>query len=110
MAGRTFSNDAVNRIRQTVRTVEGMQTVPEAARGNFTPLQFDYGTIGKTDAAHNKGASGTISVYSGTSASSLTDTGDNITAYNRFGSIAAGKWVFVWTMPWGFEITAAECT
>jgi hypothetical protein len=49
-------------------------------------------------------------VYSGASSSSLTDTGDNITAYNRFGTIAANRWVFVWTMPWGFEITAAECT
>jgi hypothetical protein len=109
MAGKTFNSDAVERIRQTVRTVEGQQSVPMGQRANTTPIQFDYGTIGKTDAAHNKGASGTISVYSGTSASSLTDTGDNITAYNRFGNISSGKWVFVWTMPWGFEITAAEC-
>ena len=109
MAGYTFSGDAVTRIRQTVRTVEGMQSVPQASRANTTPLQFDYAQIGKTDAAHNKGASGTISIYSGSASSSLTDTGDNVTAYNRFGNIASGKWVFVWTLPWGFEITAAEC-
>jgi hypothetical protein len=65
--------------------------------------------IGKTDAALNKGASGTISIYSGTDPAALTDTGDNITAYNRFGNIASGKWVAVWTMPWGFECKAAEC-
>lgn len=107
---RQFNADAVGRIRETVRTVEGWQSVPQTQRSNTTPLQFDYALIGKTDAAHNKGASGTISIYSGASASSLSDTGDNVTAYNRFGSIAANRWVFVWTMPWGFEITAAECT
>ena len=109
MAGYTFSGDAVTRIRQTVRTVEGMPSVPQASRVNSTPLQWDYAQIGKTDAAHNKGASGTISIYSGTSASGLTDTTENVTAYNRFGNIASGKWVFVWTLPWGYEITAAEC-
>ena len=106
---RQFNADAVGRIRATVRTVEGWQSVPQAQRANTTPLQFDYAQIGKTDSAHNKGASGTISIYSGTASSSLTDTGDNVTAYNRFGNIASGKWVFVWTLPWGFEITAAEC-
>lgn len=107
---RQFNADAVGRIRDTVRTVEGWQSVPQAQRANTTPLQFDYMTIGKTDTAIAKGSSGTISVYSGTSGSSLTDTGDNITARNRFGSIASGKWVACWTMPWGFEIIAAECT
>ena len=109
MAGATFNANAVERIRQTVRTVEGMQSVPQAARANTTPLQFDYALVGKTDAAHNKGANGTISIYSGTDPASLTDTTENVTAYNRFGNIASGKWVFVWTMPWGFEVTAAEC-
>jgi len=109
MAGATFNANAVERIRQTVRTVEGMQSVPQAQRANTTPMQFDYALIGKTDAGHTKGTNGTISIYSGTSATGLTDTGDNITAYNRFGNISAGKWVFVWTMPWGFEVTAAEC-
>jgi hypothetical protein len=106
---RQFNADAVGRIRDTVRTVEGWQSVPQAQRANTTPLQFDYAQIGKTDAAHNKGANGTISIYSGTDPTSLTDTTDNVTAYNRFGNIASGKWVLVWTMPWGFEITAAEC-
>lgn len=109
MAGYTFSGDAVTRIRQTVRTVEGMPSVPQASRVNSTPLQWDYAQIGKTDAAHVKGENGTISIYSGTAADSLTDTGENVTAYNRFGNIASDKFVFVWTMPWGYEITAAEC-
>jgi hypothetical protein len=110
MAGYTFSGDAVERIRQTVRTVEGQQEMPQTSRANSIAMQFDYALIGKTDAALAKGTSGTISVYSGASSSSLTDTGDNITAYNRFGAIAANRFVFVWTLPWGFEVTAAECT
>ena len=51
MAGYTFSGDAVTRIRQTVRTVEGAQSVPQASRVNSTPLQWDYAQIGKTDDA-----------------------------------------------------------
>ena len=109
MAGYTFSGDAVQRIRATVRTVEGRQELPQTSRANSLGLQFDYMLIGKTDAAINKGASGTISVYSGTSSSGLTDTGDNITAYNRFGNVSSGKWVACWTMPWGFELVSAEC-
>ena len=110
MAGYTFSGDAVERIRQTVRAVEGQQELPQTSRANSIALQFDYAQIGKTDASLAKGTSGTISVYSGASSSSLTDTGENITAYNRFGAIAANRFVFVWTLPWGFEVTAAECT
>jgi hypothetical protein len=109
MAGYTFSGDAVQRIRATVRHVEGQQELPQASRANSIALQFDYALIGKTDAALNKGASGTISIYSGTDPAALTDTGENVTAYNRFGNIASGKWVAVWTMPWGFECKAAEC-
>ena len=109
MAGNTFSNDAVQRIRRTVRTVEGQQELPQTSRANTAVHQFDYMIIGKTDAAINKGASGTVSVYSGSASSSLTDTGENITAYNRFGNVASGKMVACWTMPWGFELVSAEC-
>ena len=109
MAGYTFSGDAVQRIRATVRHVEGQQELPQTSRANSLAMQFDYALIGKTDAALNKGASGTISIYSGTDPAALTDTGENITAYNRFGNIASGKYVIVWTMPWGFECQAAEC-
>lgn len=64
--------------------------------------------LGKTDASHAKGASGTISIYAGTPGSE-TDTTINITAFNKFADIASGKWV--WAMPYGVNwyITAAEC-
>jgi hypothetical protein len=109
MAGYTFSGDAVQRIRATVRHVEGQQELPQTSRANSLALQFDYMLIGKTDTAVTKGNSGTISIYSGTSANALADTGENVTAYNRFANVSSGKWVAVWTMPWGFEFVAAEC-
>ena len=108
MAGYTFSGDAVTRIRQTVRTVEGMPSVPQASRVNSTPLQFDYAQIGKTDAAHNKGADGTVSIWSG-SGTTLSDTTDNVTAYNRYGNITSGKWVKLVRQSHSWEIVAAEC-
>lgn len=64
--------------------------------------------LGKTDASHAAGASGTISVYDGTKGSE-SDTTRNITAWNRFADIDSGKWVlcaWVWN---GYELIAAEC-
>lgn len=66
--------------------------------------------LGKTDASHAKGASGTVSVYAGTLGSE-TDSTDNVTAWNRFAAISSGKWV---RMLWlassdDIEIIAAEC-
>lgn len=67
--------------------------------------------VGKTDAAHNKGATGAVSIYTGTLGSE-TDTGVNMTGvYNRFANVASGKWV---RCEWNgalsdWELTAAEC-
>jgi hypothetical protein len=67
--------------------------------------------VGKTDADHDKGATGTVSIYAG-SLGSESDTGANMTdVYNRFADIASGKWVrCAWNhdgQQW--ELTAAEC-
>jgi hypothetical protein len=67
--------------------------------------------VGKTDGTHNKGGSGTISIYAGTLGSE-TDTGLNMTGvYNRFATLTSGKWVRCeWNETDGaWEITAAEC-
>lgn len=67
--------------------------------------------VGKTDAAHSKGATGTISIYAGTLGSE-SDTNVNMTGvYNRFANVASGKWVRCeWNEKTGdWEITAAEC-
>lgn len=63
---------------------------------------------GKTDAAHNKGASGTVSIWSGTKGSE-TDTTENVTAWNTFANIGSGKWVVVAWVDGGWELIAAEC-
>ena len=64
--------------------------------------------VGKTDAAHNKGASGTISIWSGTLGSE-TDSGVNETAWNKFGNVASGKWVAIANNGNGYYIISAEC-
>lgn len=65
--------------------------------------------LGKTDASHAKGASGTVSLYSGTPGSE-GDTTENLTGvWNKFAAIASGKWVWVdWQDGMPYE-TAAEC-
>ena len=65
---------------------------------------------GKTDASLSKGASGTISIYAGTLGSE-TDTTINMTAYNRFATVAITKWV---TCSYcfdnqGWDLISAEC-
>jgi hypothetical protein len=64
--------------------------------------------LGKTDASHAKGASGTVSVWAGAEGSEV-DTGVNVTAYNRFGDIAITKWVMVLSLLGRLYIVAAEC-
>lgn len=71
--------------------------------GVWSPVQ-----IGKTDASHAKGASGDISIYTGT-AGSESDTGYNISAYNRFAAVASGKWVVITKINASWYLTAAEC-
>jgi hypothetical protein len=50
-----------------------------------------------------------VMLYTGSASNNLESTGQQIDAWNRFGTIQAGRWVFVWTMPWGYEISSAEC-
>lgn len=64
--------------------------------------------LGKTDAAHAKAASGTVSVYIGT-AGSESDSTINVTAYNKFAAVATTKWVWVEWSNNSWYLTAAEC-
>ena len=64
----------------------------------------------KTDASHAKGATGTVSIYSGTTKGSETDTGLNLTGvYNRFATLASGKWALAFPVDAGWELWAGEC-
>ena len=62
----------------------------------------------KTDAAHAKSASGTCSIYTGTPGSE-SDTGENITAYNKFADLASGKWAWAANNGSGWYLIAGEC-
>lgn len=64
--------------------------------------------LGKTNASHAKGADGTINVYTGT-AGSETDSGSDITAHNKFGDVASGKWVICLKINSQWYLIAAEC-
>lgn len=62
--------------------------------------------IGKTNAAHAKGATGTVSIYDGNE----VDTGDDLSGVdNLFANVGSGKWVDVERRGGRWFITAAEC-
>lgn len=63
---------------------------------------------GKTDSTHSKGVSGTVSVYAGVTGSE-SDTTWDITAYNRFATVASGKWVWCAWAGTGWDLISAEC-
>ena len=109
--GFTLGPNAIQQIRELMRQFYA-EVDPSWQLGNVQAGEARKPVIiGKTDAAHNKGATGTISVYKGSPGSyTLTDTTQNITAYNRFGNIASGKWVAVKRFVHGWEIISAECT
>jgi hypothetical protein len=78
--------------------------------GHLTVYQPEHRWYGQTDAAHNKGASGTVSIYSGATAGSETDTTNNLTGvFNYFGNVATTKKVHVRIIESGPGIIDAEC-
>lgn len=104
------SEDDLRRIARSVRKSESGQSgdPPQRRAGGGTGDVYRV-LFGKTDSSHAKSASGTVSIWSGTT-STLSDTGDNVTAYNRFADLDSGKWVAVVEVPWGYELIAGECT
>lgn len=99
----------LKRIMQ--RPLEWYGLPPHAAdafSGATGALTLPTPLLGKTDAAHNKGASGTISIYSGTPGAE-TDTGENVTAFNKFADLESGKWVWVELYGLNYYLTAGEC-
>lgn len=76
-----------------------------AGGGGGSTLTFGYG---KTDSASSLDATVTVSVWTAMG-SAGSDTGDNITCYNRFGAIGSGKfvaWMFDGT---GYDIIQGRC-
>jgi len=66
--------------------------------------------LGKTDASHAQGATGTVSVWTGTKGSETDSTANVTSVYNRFADVATTKWVHVEWVNGGWSLTAAECS
>lgn len=67
------------------------------------------GWLGKTMASHGKGDFGDILLYDGAKGAE-TPTGQSLTnVYNRFIGLESDRWVHVYDIVNGLELTAAEC-
>jgi hypothetical protein len=65
--------------------------------------------IGKTNATHNKNASGTINLYQGAAGSEALISSLTVSAFNKFANVASGKWVVVEWINGQWYLTSAEC-
>ena len=108
--GFTLGPNAIQQIRELMRQFYA-EIDPSWQLGNVQSGEARKPRkIGKTDARIAKGASGTVSLYKGTPGSfTLTDTGENVTAYSRMGSVPAGRWVYVERHIHGWEVYQFEC-
>lgn len=83
--------------------------VRETESGEFRPIFFPSPLrLAKTDAAHAKSASGTVSIYTG-AAGAETDTLDDATAFNKFAALATTKWVVIARIDGDEYLIAGEC-
>ena len=64
--------------------------------------------LGKTDGIINKGGSGVVSVFAGAHPNEA-DTGENITAVNRFVTTGIGKWVAAAYFNGNWHLISLEC-
>jgi hypothetical protein len=64
--------------------------------------------LGKTDGTLGKGASGMVSLWFGP-AGSETDSSLDVIAWNRFATVAAGRWVGLVWIQGAWYLNAAEC-
>jgi len=77
----------------------------DATNGLWKPAAWpEQGFEGKTDASHAKGATGTISVWLNGS-----DTGENVTATNRYADLDSGAWVAVMRFGTLWILVSGEC-
>lgn len=72
-------------------------------------VQGSQFVLGKTSGAINKGSSGTVDLYRGTTAGSEFNGATSVEAYNHFADVGDGKWVLCVYVQRNFRIVAAEC-
>lgn len=66
--------------------------------------------VGKANANATQGATdATASIWTGTSSSGLTDTGDDVDYYPRYGDVEQDAWLALTAYPWGLEGVQTEC-
>lgn len=103
----------MQRVDRAVKSIE--RTQPQPRRQRKSPPVLPAGHFiyaGKTSGAINKGASGTVNVWTGTSSTGLAVSSPLVqftSVYNRFANVGDAKWVFVIRFSWGDELFAAEC-
>ena len=107
----TLGENAVKQLGRTVRYVENQRKNQGAKQKNKyrPPVRGRRLKLCKTDAAHALDASGVVSLYSGTPGSE-TDTGINVTAFNKFADLAASRWAWIdYNGPHAY-LVAGRCT
>ena len=104
---------AIEQIRQLIRDFYA-QVDPSWQLGNVQNQEVRKPmVIGKTDAAVTVGNTVVVSVHKAEitvpNTYSLVDTTENITAYSRFGGVAANTEVLCQRFLHGWEIIQAKC-
>jgi hypothetical protein len=108
--GVVFTKQAADRIASAVRTVERGSGTVGAGHWGYRADEGDFFKLGRTNSSWGKGASKTITIYSGTplSETPVTPT-ETVTAYNKFADISANRWVMLGQLNGNWYVIAAEC-
>lgn len=78
--------------------------------GRLEAIRCPIKLLGKPSSGIIKGASGSVTIYSGgTTPGTEVTTGVTVAAYSRFGAVSANKWCYIEYLESGFEIVHAEC-
>lgn len=109
-AGNLQPFDVYNCNRFRVPPDTFFTAVREAVTGRpLVTSIMDWILLGKTTAAHAKGAAQDVAIYSGDTLGSETDTTETVSAYNRFADLATDKWVLLVNFDAGYQLIAGEC-
>lgn len=104
-----LDKDLAIAIRDFVRDEIRRSPNPTRRQPQRIATPHDYSIrVGKVDAAVSAGESVSVSIYSGTTKGSETDTGDNVTAYLRYSELAIGAWCHVAFIDGGWEILIGD--
>jgi hypothetical protein len=106
--GVTFTHDSAKAIADTVRTVQGGDRKQGGIRGSGSAYASSH-YLSKTTAAWAKGTKQTLAIHVGNGGSEVASSADTVEAWNKFSSVAAGKWVMLARANGTFYLIAAEC-